>query len=182
MTNPVFPINFDVIRAAIAQEIKKVCLFDEAHVRCEEVETQNVPRPKRPYMSFKIIGPADKNGDDSYDNIVDTTWNTGGVRKMTISFHCYGKSHEEAYNYMSLWQAALGTEPILEDLRAKGIAVWIIGNVADLSILLNTGYEGRSHMEVTFGIASNIVSDYGRMEHVTVNGTINDSVETSNTI
>ena len=92
---------------------------------------------------------------------------------MTVSFNCYGESHEEAYNYMQLWNSALDLENIQEDLRRAGIAVWVIGNVADLSQLLNTGYEGRAHMEVTFGIAVNLTSDLGAMESVdvTVNGT-----------
>ena len=170
MTKPVFPIDFNAIRSAIVQEIKAVTFLDDKHVRAEEAETQNDPRPRRPYMAFKIIGPADKSGDDDQELVSDTMWNSGGVRKMTISFHCYGRDHEEAYNYMTLWQGALNTEPVIQTLREKGIAIWIVGNVADLSILLNTGYEGRSHMDVTFGIASNIVSDYGKIEHVDVEG------------
>ena len=101
---------------------------------------------------------------------------------MTISFHFYGQSHEEAYNYMSLWQAALNTDLTISRLRTSGIAVWMVGNVADLSVLLNTGYEGRSHMECIFGVASNMTTDSGQIDHVTVNGTINDSVEISSTI
>ena len=179
MTKPIFPIDFDAIRKAFVDEIRKVCIFDQDHVIVQEPETQNSPRPTRPYMAFKMTGPAGKSGDDSSDFISGTNWNTGGVRKLTISFHLYGKTHEEAYNYMALWQAALNTEPTLERLRSKGIAVWVVGNLADLSVLLNTGYEGRSHMEVTFGIASNMLSDLGIIEHVNVQGTINDTIHIS---
>jgi hypothetical protein len=177
LTNIKLPIDFNAIRKAIANEIVKSVGFDTNHVILEEPETPNTPRPTRPYMSFKLTSPAGKNGDDSYEHVSGTIWNSGGVRKMNVSFHCYGTSHEEAYNLMSLWQAVLGVEPVQERLRKSGIAIWIIGELADLSLLLNTGYEGRSHMDVSFGVASNIESDFGAIEHVTVDGTLDEDIE-----
>jgi hypothetical protein len=177
MTKPIFPIDYNLIRKTFVQEIKKVTFLDENHVIAEENEIQNSPRPTRPYFSFKITGPGTKIGDDSHDNILGPSWNVGGIRKMTISFHCYGTSHEEAYNYMSLWQASLNAEPSLERLRINGIAVWMVGNVADLSQLLNTGYEGRAHLETTFGVASNLISDFGEIDHADIHGTINENIE-----
>lgn len=172
------PIDFNLIRKAFAREIQKVTGFDSNHVVLLEPETQNSPRPSRPYMGFKFTTPAAKSGDDSKDSVLDTHGNpttivnSGGVRKMTISFQCYATSHEEAYNFMSLWQTALDLSNIQEDLRRSGIAVWIIGNVADLSALLNTGYEGRSQMDCTFGIAMNLSSDLGSEDAVEVQGSI----------
>lgn len=177
MTNkPIFPIDYNKLRIALVRELKRVTLLDDDHILTEEPEVQNSPRPTRPYMSFKITGPATKYGDDSYDNVSGTSWNTGGVRKMTVTFHAYGCDHEEAYNYMSLWQTCLNTESTLSKLRSAGLAVWMVGNVADLSLLLNTGYEGRSMMESTFGVAANLVTDYGQIEHVTVNGTLDEDI------
>ena len=170
---PVFPIDFNDVRIAFFESIKKVTLLDQQHIIYEQPETQDVTRPKeKPYMSFFLTVPASKTGDDSKRYVSGNKWNSGGVRKMTVSFNSYGRSHEEAYNYMCLWQTALDLEDIQEDLRRSGIAVWIIGNVADLSKLLNTGYEGRSHMECTFGIAANLVSDLGSIDTVPVHGKI----------
>lgn len=183
-----FPINFNLIRKTFANEIQKVTGIT---AMLEEPEAPNQPRPPRPYFSFKLINPADKSGDDSKQNVLDedgnetSVWNSGGVRKMTVSFHCYARDHEEAYNYMGLWQAALDLENIQSDLRQAGIAVWVIGNVADLTKLLNTGFEGRSHMDCTFGIASNIQSDLGYMDAVRIDGAINtdkEIVQTSITV
>jgi hypothetical protein len=182
MTNPTFPVDYNAIRKAIANEIMASCQLDSNNVILEEPEVQNVPRPKRPYMSFKITSPGVKSGDDSFDHDSGSKWNVGGQRKMNISFNCYGKSHEEAYNYMSLWQAMLGTEPVMGRLRRAGIAVWIIGELADLSLLLNTGYEGRSHLDVSFGIASNILSDFGLIESVEVDGLLDDSININLTV
>lgn len=171
-----FPVDFVLIRKTIANEIQKVTGL--IAVREEAIIAEKTERPKLPYFGFKITTPAAKSGDDSKQNVLDgngnptTKWNSGGVRQMSVSFDCYATSQEEAYNYMGLWQTALDLENIQEDLRRVGIAVWIIGTVADLSQLLNTGYEGRAHMDCQFGIAMNLVSDLGEMDTVTVNGAV----------
>lgn len=177
---PVFSIDFVAIRKAFTDLMQESLLLDQDHVVFEEDEyvggVQN--RPSLPYASLKITTPAAKYGDDSKDNVKDakgnltTKWNSGGPRKMTVSFHFYGRSHEEAYNYGSLWQSVLDTWPAQDDLRQSGVAVWDIGNVADLSQLLNTGYEGRAHLESTFGIAANIQTDSGEVQTVNTQGTV----------
>lgn len=173
-----FPIDYNAIRLAFVNTIMLTCNMDQNHVIIEEPETQNWPRPPKPYFSMKITTPAARFGDDTILNVNDamgnpsTIWNSGGPRKMTVSFHCYGNTHEEAYNYMSLWQASLDLQNIQGILRETGIAVWIIGTVADLSSLLNTGYEGRAHMDCTFGLAFNLESDLGAIETVPVQGAV----------
>lgn len=175
MVLPVFPINYDALRIAIVQEIQKVtgrtCIVAEP-------ETQDVQRPPKPYFTMKMISPGIKYGDDSaqqlYDNmgLPTTRWNRGGQRKMVVDFNCFGNTHEEAYNYMALWQASLELETIQADLYRAQIAVWLNGSVADLSALLNTGFEGRSQMNVEFGIASNLSEDLGEIDTININGEI----------
>ena len=180
-----FPIDFNAIRAAIANEIVKVTGLTQNQVLLYEPEQPNQPRPSKPYFTFKITGPGFKYGDDSKDYVSGQIWNSGGPRKMTVAFDCYGNNHEAAYNYMSLWQTALDLENIQADLRVAGIAVWIIGAVADLSVLLNTGYEGRAHMECDFGVAFNLQSNLGEIDAVTVTGKISTdtgTVTTSETV
>ena len=175
MPLPSFPLNFNNIRKAIVDEVQKV-----TQLTCvlAEPETQNVPRPCKPYFSLKFLIPGFKFGDDSAQPVLDaqgdptTVWNYGGQRKMTVEFNCYGNSHEEAYNYMCLWQSALELETVQADLRVATIAVWLNGNVADLSALLNTGFEGRAQMDVQFGIAANMTADLGSMDSVQIDGTI----------
>jgi hypothetical protein len=172
---PVFPVDYDKLRRAMVVEVQKItgltCIM-------EQPETQDTPRPANPYFSMLITGPAGKSGDDSKDNVLDdqgnptTGWNSGGVRKMTVGFNAYGRTHEEAYSYMGLLQTSLDLQNVQEDLRRAGIAVWVIGAVADLSQLLNTGYEGRAHMEVQFGIAMNLSSDLGAIETAVVEGAV----------
>ena len=91
---------------------------------------------------------------------------------MTVSFDAYAESHEDAYNLLSLWQTALDEENTQALLREAGIAVWTIGTVADLSALLNTGYEGRAHMDCQMGIAMNLQSDLGEIAKVPIAGQV----------
>lgn len=180
--------DFNEARVLFAREIQKVTALSQQRVILSEPEVQNEPRPPKPYFSFKMTVPAAKFGDDSKDPVLDkdgkstTVINSGGVRRMSVSFDCYGRSHEEAYNYMLAWQCALDREDIQEDLRRQGIAVWIIGAVADLSQLLNTGYEGRSHMDCTFGFAVNTQSDLGEITDVPVTGTVKTEQGDSNLV
>lgn len=172
--SPLLPgLDFNVIRQAFISLIAVETGLPYNVIITEEPETQDAPRPDLPYLSMKITRPADKSGDDTKTPVPGpgNVWNSGGVRMMTIGFNAYGRSHEEAYNYMSDWQCALDREDVQQTLRSSGIAVWTIGNVADLSQLLNTGYEGRAHMDCTFGIAMNTQSDLGEMNSVTISGT-----------
>lgn len=166
--------NFNDVRKALVNEVTsvtgKICILEEA-------QYQNAPRPDLPYFSMKMTTLADKNADDSYQWLDGTTWNVGGQRKMMIDFNAYANSQEEAYNLMCLWQIALEARPVQEDLRISGISVQLIGSVTDLSMLLNSGYEGRSHLDVQFGLAFNMTVDLGTIERTGISGTIDTDKE-----
>jgi hypothetical protein len=178
-------IDYNLIRQTLAQQIQAVTGLTAV---LEEAESAYDQRPKLPYFSFKITQPGLKSGDDSKQYVQGTasTFNSGGCRKMMVDFNCYAISHELAFNYMATWQTALDLEDIQQNLRAVGIAVWVIGNVADLSKLLNTGYEGRSHLECSFGVAMNLHSDLGYISTVPVAGEVttdqNEQVPISTTV
>lgn len=171
--NPVvFPtVNFNVIRATLVNQIQMVtgrtCITAEP-------ETQDAPRPPKPYFTMKFMRPAVKVGDDaSWQNYNTSIWNVGGQRKVMVDFNVYGNTHEESYNYGTLWQSSLELESTQAVLRAAGIAVWLnAGPLRDLSELLNTGFEGRCQLEVSFGIASNLNEDRSYIAQVEVDGTV----------
>lgn len=175
-----FPINFNALRVALVKEVQRITKLTCIML---EPETQNAPRPGKPYFTLKMLGPAGKQGDDAATNVLDnfgnptTVWNRGGQRKMTVDFSCYGCTHEQAYDYMALWQASLELETTQENLRRAGIAVWLNGSVRDLSVLLNSGFEGRAQMEVQFGIASNLDEDLGGIQTIYIDGTADTGSE-----
>lgn len=172
------PIDYNDLRKSLIREVAKVTGLDNNHVLWWQPETQDVPRPSRPYVSVGIPTPSSKFGDDNKDYDSETgQWNSGGVRRMTVAFEAYGSSHEEAYNYAAVLQTALDMADIQADLRAAGMAVWTIGGIADLSQLLNTGYEGRARLEVQMGISMNLQSDLGYMKTVNVTGEVDTGDE-----
>jgi hypothetical protein len=163
------PLDFTAIRKAIIAEMQRV-----TGVTCilAQPETTAFPRPARPYMSMFFTQVANREGDDSASPVTDSTWNVGGQRGMVVDFNSYGRTHEEAYGLAVAWQCALEGEETQAALRVGGVAVWLNGSVADLSELLQTGYEGRARLEVHFGVAVNRTEDRGAIEDVTVNGTV----------
>lgn len=174
LPNVTLPMDFNLYRKTLANEMQRVT---KTPCVLEEPTYQGAPRPTNPgnspYFSFKITTPGAKSGDDhAIVSSTGTIQGRGGQRKMTVSFHCYAREQEDAYNLMALWQASLELQQTQENLRAGGIAVWLIGDVADLSELLNTGYEGRAHMDVQFGVVSNLVQDLGEIDEFELTGTV----------
>jgi hypothetical protein len=173
---PTHAIDFNAVRAALADAIQTatglVAITDDPTLQGEQ-------RPTLPYFTFMLTTPAAKHGDDTK---VTTTTGSGdsqmttvtsmGIRKMTCSFHCYAQEKEDAWSYMGDWQAALDTWSVQAALRAAGIAVWVIGNVADMSELLNTGYEGRAFMESTFGVTAARTETAGTIDTVEIAGEV----------
>ena len=161
-------VDYNAIRKAIANLVEVVtgltCIYNEP-------EVPNEPRPPKPYVGFKFLSPGVKQGDDAATQVSGTTtWNRGGQRKLVTDFNFYGQTHEQSYIYAAGFQAALETEAVQAAFRASGIAVWLNGSIIDLSTLLNTGFEGRCHMSVDFGIASNITEDMGAIQTVNLSG------------
>jgi hypothetical protein len=177
-------VDYNAFRKALVKEIQLVTGLDQFHVILEEPETQDAPRPTKPYMSFKVTTVGVKQGDDDKRLIYDTTqnppvptnqWNSGGQRRITVGFNAYGRTHEEAYNYMEVWRSALDLDTVQQDLRSaqpQSIAVVLMETIADVSQLLNTGYEGRAHLDVIFGVAANLVETLGEMDTAPIAGTV----------
>ncbi len=164
------PFNFVPFRIAMVQEIERV-----TKTKCirEETVVQGSPRPPLPYFSYKITSPGTHWGYASQQySGTGTNFVSGTQRSARVSFHCYAADQETAYNYMCLWQMSLYSELTQENLRRAGIAVWTIEDVADLSQLLNTGWEGRAHLDAQFGIAFNMTEDLGTIEEIEVTGEV----------
>lgn len=167
MAAVVFPADFTKMRKAIVDELQ---LCSQRVVIVSEPETQGAPRPPKPYFSMKFMTPSIKQGDDSVSYVSGTVVNHGGQREMVVSFNCFGCTHEEAYNYMTRWQSWLELETAQARLRKAGIAVWKSDHLRDVSLLLETAFEGRSQMDVHFGFAANLTEDLGAIETIHVTG------------
>lgn len=174
---PTFPIDFNVIRAALVNLVQGVtgigCIVDERKGQM----TVKTPRLPLPYCSFKITTAAGKIGTDQFqpngtEDSPSTVWNFGGVRKMVVSFKCYAQIPEEAYNYMALLEACFDTDPVQATLRASKISFWQSMGVVDISTVLTAGYEGRASLDASFGIPSSLNVNLGEIDSVPVAGEI----------
>lgn len=176
---PPSPIDYDAARRALVQAVALATGLPAGQVVALEPETMGAPRPKVPYVGFLVTAASVKMGFDWSTPVVDDAGSgpTGrhlyqGVRMMSVGFDAYGRSHEDAYAIMAALQASLEYPPVASLLGAAGLAVWDIGSVADISATLATTYEGRSHLDVTFGMTTNTVLDLGRIDGVPVSGQV----------
>jgi hypothetical protein len=148
-------IDYDAVRVALIRTVEAALGLDSQSVVMAEPEQADAPRPSLPYLTLKNAVTSQRYGWDMNDVQDDgSTVVTQGPRSFDTEFTAYGRTHEEAAGLMATWQAALQSWPVQERLRAAGIAAWKIGDVADVSALLDTGYEGRTSLKVTFGIVS----------------------------
>lgn len=169
------PIDFKAIRICLVRALEKAVGLT---VIMEEPKVPNAPRPALPYLSLKLTTSSKRLGYDEERRPSDTETNTCGPRKMVASIQCYSAKDDDPGNYLALLQSKLQQSQMHDALDLGGIAVWTIGDVADLSQLLNTGYEARAQMDVSFGIAANLIEKVGYIETVIVSGEVHAGTET----
>ena len=176
---PPTPIDFNANRRALVQAVALATGLPAGQVIALEPETMGAPRPKVPYVGFLVTAASVKMGFDWLAPMPDDAVSgpTGrhtfsGVRMMSVGFDAYGRSHEDAYGIMAAFQAALEYPPVASLLAAAGLAVWDIGSVSDISATLATTYEGRAHLDVTFGMTAQTTIDLGRIDTVPVSGQV----------
>lgn len=169
MTAP-FAVDYDAVRVAFINAMRNALQLGQQQVIMEQPEVANSPRPRLPYLGILNGTPSQRYGWDVHD-VAQTstdaagspvfTSTTTGPRSTTITFTSYAETHEESYGLMATWQAHLDTVDVQAYLRQHAIAVWTIGDVEDVSALLNTGYEGRAQMVCIFGVLSSIKTTSG---------------------
>lgn len=146
------------------------------------IDRPNVPRPELPYITIMVSSPITKVGSrDSREHVDDTTWNIGGQRRFTMSIRAYvspsGKGFFDAQDMMIQLQDSLEDDNRRSILTSAGLAVWFSSDILDVTELLETGYEPRAQLDVEFGIASNRETDFGAIETVQIEPTIDGNTE-----
>ena len=170
------PIDYAQTRKSLVQSLQAATGLGPNQVIRHQGQGPVQPRPKLPYLSFRYRTASMRDG---YDALVptdgnDTLWNYVGSRGIAIDLMAYGRDQDEAYTLGMLVQSGMEQEPIQNILDASGLCVWKIGDVTDMTALLNTGYEGRAMLELELWQGTNILVDLGEMATVTVVGDIED--------
>ena len=134
----------------------------------------NVPRPCEPYVTLNLTTVSVKTGHDSWQYISGDDFRIGGQRTLTLSVIAYGPNLEEQMNQeiKSAQQIctdlrdSLENPLVLEKLRKNGLAVHNEPTVQDISALLESGFQDRANVDITFGYAHNQRVPVGIIEKV----------------
>lgn len=178
---PTWPIDYSLISKTLVDAVMQATGLGPNSVILAQGETTMAPRGAKPYISIFITQVISLFGKDAFKNNPNasntTTWTYYGPRSVSVDFNVYADDHQAAYNYASLLQACLSQEPTRLALKAGFLSVWNIGQATDVSILLNTAYEGRSLLQCEFGTMSSMDVDLSSIEQVTIDGTIATNTE-----
>ena len=100
----------------------------------------------------------------------DNAFEVWGQRRVNYLIEAIG---EKAFSTISDIQNSLGLPSMRDLLRARGLGVVDEGNVVDVTKFLETEFEPRAQLTVTFGYTTVTSEDPGRIEKVNLNGNMN---------
>lgn len=167
-------MNLDTIIQAWIDFCRNALPAEWTVTRAEEVTGKDAPRPQGPYITLKIIsGPrpitlddykvfnGQEEGNDNFDIC--------GQRAYTLSINAFRSGNNDA---LSRILALLDVPQYYEQLKEDAdIAVTNRGSVVDISSLLDTGFEGRSALDIEFNSSIKVSNiGVGLIESVQVEG------------
>lgn len=118
-------------------------------------EDQSAPRPEKPYVSLNFLLPSQRIGHDELRGEGDQFFLVG-QRRFVLSVNAFGESRQEnedaldAADLLEPVVQGLYSEETLSQLLAAGIASVDEGQVRDLTALLESRYESRAQVDLTF--------------------------------
>jgi hypothetical protein len=144
---------------------------------------QGGPRLARPFLTVRRSGPQELGSTaivrKDYDNTAPagTEVQTRVRRQLsfTLSVQAFTTALTGTANAVALLdavQAQMRKRAQLDAFRAVGIALEDAGTVQDLSAVLQTDFEGRAAVDMTFRIASETLETTGYIETVNVATTL----------
>lgn len=113
---------------------------------------QEGPRPERPYLTLKLItGPTKTMAIDNfkYDNDL-TKFVLNGDRSVVLSINAFGN---DAFDLLATLQNSLDDPTVIDELFENSLSILDDGDIRDVTLALETSFETRAVMEVTFGYA-----------------------------
>lgn len=141
---------------------------------------QDAPRPDKPYVTMKIVdGPTSQAGiDHMRHDDGDDKWHVEGIRTFTLSLQGHsssaaGQEHKAADAFNKI-MTLLDDSGIQEKLRSETqtLVVTNRGIVTNVTVPLDTGFEQRSLLEITFTAVDSQESSISSIESSEFSGTI----------
>lgn len=129
--------------------------FVDQFIQCENLtvifaETSPGPRPSKPYLSMRLIGPKVLSfQDDQRFNPSTNLFEVKGLREYTISIQAFGV---DASDILGEIQTKLSYPEVTEFFSSHDADIGIVdrGDVLNVTELLDTAYEARAAMDVRF--------------------------------
>lgn len=134
---------------------------------------QNAPRPKVPYATVNARVATRRLGAFDEERLIDDepgVIDRRGHRVVTASVNVFGPS---ALDLAEAAQDGLERYDVREQLEAAGLAVNDIGQLRDLTQLVETTLEDRYQFDAIFGIARATKETVGWIESVEIEATYN---------
>jgi len=140
-------------------------------------EKQNEYRPQPPYISLNIVsGPVKLGGQAELRHKTGDKFTVNAMKQVTISVTAYGGND---LNLIERVQDSLGTVTAKALLRVAGLAVVSEEPIVSASAEIEGGFEERASMDVILSYASSIEDEAGIIEHVELEGEVDDHTFTT---
>lgn len=131
----------------------------------------NAPRPALPYVTLNIIGGPIPVGDRPVRRYKTLdTWTFYFKYRITLSINIFG--YEDHLIKMNTMLNSLYLPSKIEILNLAGMACWGTDGPRDLSVLMDTEWEFRSHADVFLSYGKNVDDVPGEIQKLEVNGQI----------
>lgn len=166
-------IDYRSIGTAIVRAVRLALDLGDQQVIFYQPEDAVAPRPALPYVSVYFPVAATAYGWDTSTLVGDDDDELiTGPRSFQVTFESYAETHAESNGLITTLQAAIFAQSVLAYLRSTvGVGVWDTNDVTDTSKALETGFEGRAKMTVTFGVLSSLqLPSQGTIDAATVGG------------
>lgn len=169
-------IDYAAARRALVAAIALGTGLDPSKIVRTQAQGPQAPRPMPPSCTFSSRTVSMRTGfrDSmlSAPDISPTAVRYAGTRGMAVDLNFFGRDQDEAYNLAVIMQAALYRYDLLQGLTAAGWAIYKVGDVTDITALLNTGFEGRALLEMEMWTRSVLLVDPGVVESAQVIGNV----------
>lgn len=178
------PVDYQLVRVALVAAVRQATGLGQNQVVMMEPEVPVGVRPDVPFAAIKLTTLAVKMGWDVAEHAGLSGAGEGqfvyhGPRTLMAAFDFYGEDHEQAYGLAAAFQSGLDQDDVWGALAQNGLSVLRVDQVVDLSSLLSTGFEGRAHLTVTFGLTAKSTVDVGYIAHAPVVGVAQDASGTT---
>lgn len=147
---------------------------------------QNMVRPPAPFVSWKLLTGMIKIGsfDELYVNKNDLNYHLKGQRQFTALFEATGiatdgtlKNRVRATDILGEIQYSLNKPETIGHFQNINLVIQEENEISDITELLETEYEPRASLEITFRIAIDEIVDPGTIDLISVSGDLDTNFD-----